>query len=65
MRRRGHASQALKHLCRILLESTPAVCLFVRPENTPAIRLYESAGGSDMEDPPVMFTFRLDAEATQ
>jgi len=44
VRRRGHASQALKHLCRILLESTPAVCLFVRPENTPAIRLYDAVG---------------------
>lgn len=32
------------------------------PANGPAIRLYESVGGSDMADPPVMFTFRLDAE---
>jgi ribosomal protein S18 acetylase RimI-like enzyme len=31
------------------------------PANGPAIRLYESVGGSDMADPPVMFTFRLDA----
>jgi ribosomal protein S18 acetylase RimI-like enzyme len=35
------------------------------PANGPAIRLYESVGGSDMEDPPVMFTFRLDAGGTQ
>jgi aminoglycoside 6'-N-acetyltransferase I len=31
------------------------------PANGPAIRLYESAGGIDLADPPVMFTFRLDA----
>jgi aminoglycoside 6'-N-acetyltransferase I len=29
------------------------------PANGPAVRLYESAGGSDMEDAPSMFTFRL------
>jgi ribosomal protein S18 acetylase RimI-like enzyme len=29
------------------------------PANGSAVRLYESAGGSDMADPPVMFTFRL------
>lgn len=34
------------------------------PANGAAIRLYESAGGSDMADPPVMFTFRLDHEPT-
>jgi predicted GNAT family acetyltransferase len=44
VRQRGNATRALKHLCRILLESTPAVCLFVRPENTPAIRLYDAVG---------------------
>jgi len=27
--------------------------------NGPAVRLYESVGGLDMADPPVMFTFRL------
>jgi predicted GNAT family acetyltransferase len=31
-------------LCRTLLERTPAVCLFVRPENAPAIRVYEGIG---------------------
>jgi aminoglycoside 6'-N-acetyltransferase I len=31
------------------------------PANGAAIRLYESAGGTDLADPPVMFTFRLDA----
>jgi uncharacterized protein len=43
-RRRGHAASALRDLCRLLLERTPTVCLFVRPENAPAIRLYESTG---------------------
>jgi len=43
-RGRGHAARALRDLCRLLLERTPSVCLFVRPENAPAIRLYESIG---------------------
>jgi aminoglycoside 6'-N-acetyltransferase I len=29
------------------------------PANGPAVRLYESVGGVDMADSPVMFTFRL------
>jgi aminoglycoside 6'-N-acetyltransferase I len=29
------------------------------PANGPAVRLYESMGGVDLEDPPVMFTFRF------
>jgi aminoglycoside 6'-N-acetyltransferase I len=29
------------------------------PANAAAVRLYEAVGGVDMEDPPVMFTFRL------
>jgi uncharacterized protein len=43
-RRRGYARRALADLCRLLLERVPAVCLFVRPENTPALRLYDSIG---------------------
>ena len=43
-RRRGYAARALCDLCRLLLEAVPAVCLFVRPENTPALRLYDSIG---------------------
>jgi ribosomal protein S18 acetylase RimI-like enzyme len=44
VRRRGYAERALRDLIRLLLEEVPAVCLFVRAENTPAIRLYESVG---------------------
>ena len=33
------------------------------PANGPAVRLYESVGGADLADPPVMFTFRLTGEA--
>lgn len=43
-RNQGHAQLGLRHLCRILLERTPTVCLFVRPENAPAIRVYEAVG---------------------
>ena len=43
-RRRGYAARGLRDLVRLLLESTPAVCLFVRAENAAAIGLYESLG---------------------
>ena len=43
-RNRGYAQRALRDLCRLLLERTPIVCLFVRPENAPAIRVYENVG---------------------
>jgi hypothetical protein len=43
-RRRGYGARGLRDLCRLLLERTPAVCLFVRAENTPAIRLYQAVG---------------------
>jgi len=44
VRNRGHAQRGLRHLCRILVARTPRVCLFVRPENAPAIRVYEAVG---------------------
>jgi hypothetical protein len=43
-RRRGYAKRALRDLCRLLLERTPTVCLFVRPENEAAIALYRAIG---------------------
>jgi uncharacterized protein len=43
-RRQGFAGRALRDLIRLLLETTPTVCLFVRAENAPAIALYESVG---------------------
>ena len=43
-RRQRHATRGLADLCRLLLERTPTVTLFVRPENEAAIRLYERVG---------------------
>jgi uncharacterized protein len=40
----GYARRGLRDLCRLLLRDTPAVCLFVRPENERAIRLYDAIG---------------------
>jgi predicted GNAT family acetyltransferase len=44
LRGRGCAQRAMRDLCRLLLDSVPTVCLFVRPENAPAIRVYEAVG---------------------
>ena len=44
VRRRGYAKRAMRDLCRMLLDRAPSVCLFVRPENAPAIRVYEAIG---------------------
>jgi uncharacterized protein len=44
VRNRGNAQRGMRDLCRLLLEQVPTVCLFVRPENAPAIRVYEAIG---------------------
>jgi uncharacterized protein len=44
LRNRGNAKRALRDLCRLLLDRVPAVCLFVRPENHVAIRVYDGIG---------------------
>jgi RimJ/RimL family protein N-acetyltransferase len=44
VRQRGYGARGLADLCRLLLERVPTVCLFVRAENEPAIRLYEAIG---------------------
>jgi len=44
VRNRGYAKRAMQDLCRHLLERVPTVCLFVRPENAAAIRVYEGIG---------------------
>lgn len=44
LRGRGYARRGLADLCAELLEHTPIVCLFARPENEPALRLYERVG---------------------
>ena len=44
VRGRGYAQRGMRDLCRMLLERVPSVCLFVRPENAAAIRVYEAVG---------------------
>ena len=41
---RGYGARGMRDLCRLLLDATPFVTLFVRTENAPAIALYESIG---------------------
>jgi RimJ/RimL family protein N-acetyltransferase len=43
-RRQAFGTRGLADLCRLLLERTPSVTLFVRSENEAAIRLYERVG---------------------
>ena len=40
----GNGSRGLRDLIRLLLEQVPRVCLFVRADNEPAIRLYDTVG---------------------
>jgi uncharacterized protein len=44
VRRQGYGARGLRELCRRLLAEVPVVCLFVRADNRPAIRLYEAIG---------------------
>jgi ribosomal protein S18 acetylase RimI-like enzyme len=44
VRGQGFAKRGMRDLCRLLLTRVPAVCLFVRAENAPAIRVYEAIG---------------------
>jgi uncharacterized protein len=44
LRGNGYGKRGLADLCRLLLETTPTVCLFVRPENDRAIALYDGIG---------------------
>ena len=44
VRRRGYGARGMRDLCRLLLQTTPTVTLFVRTDNEPAIRLYETIG---------------------
>jgi len=40
----GNGSRGLRDLIRLLLAEVPRVCLFVRADNEPAIRLYDTVG---------------------
>jgi uncharacterized protein len=44
VRGRGYAQRGMRDLCRLLLGHVPRVCLFVRPENAPALRVYQAIG---------------------
>ena len=44
VRGQGFAARGMADLCRLLLATTPAVTLFVRTDNLPAIGLYEKIG---------------------
>jgi ribosomal protein S18 acetylase RimI-like enzyme len=39
-----YAQRGLRDLCRLLLARVPTICLFVRRDNAPAIRVYEAVG---------------------
>ncbi|HSC73170.1 MAG TPA: GNAT family N-acetyltransferase [Gaiellaceae bacterium] len=43
-RNNGYAKRGMRDLCRLLLQAVPTVCLFVRPENAAAIKVYDGIG---------------------
>ena len=43
-RHQGNATRGMRDLIRLLLARVPRVCLFVRADNEPAIRLYDTIG---------------------
>jgi uncharacterized protein len=43
-RGRGYGQRGMRDLCRLLLETTPVVTLFVRTDNAVAIRVYDAIG---------------------
>jgi uncharacterized protein len=43
-RNAGHAQRGMRDLIRLLFPDVPCVCLFVRPENAAAIRVYDRVG---------------------
>jgi uncharacterized protein len=44
VRGRGYAQRGMRDLCIQLLSSTPVVCLFARPDNAAALRVYDAIG---------------------
>ena len=53
LRGRGYGRRGLADLCRPSSSRTPTVCLFVRPENAPAIALYEATGHATDDHVPL------------
>jgi GNAT superfamily N-acetyltransferase len=54
-RNRGIARRGTVEITRRVLEATPAVCLFVREDNPPALRAYERGGFRHLSDYRTLF----------